>query len=134
MKKQKLLALLYVLCIPMFASANGSYAPGSVRIAPQSDGSLQLQGNFNVRYNPAVSQGYVSLGGSQGLSIGVIAQDSYTGSLFLCYSLPGDALYPQMLSALSMATNGATISASYNPTQGLKCTQFSITISSQSLD
>ncbi len=135
---KRFFAFLLFLCFPLLAVANGSYTPGKVTITVSTAGSITtstIVGDFNVRYNPAVSQGFIFLGGNEGASIAVTGQDSSTGNTFFCYVSPTDALYPAAEHALYMATNGMELTAAYLVSaNNLKCTSIGLSADSRRLD
>ena len=52
-------AFMALLMLPLLGLANGVYSPGGVQIVPTFNGGSSMNGFFNVRYNPAVSQGHI---------------------------------------------------------------------------
>lgn len=114
--------------LSLSSQANGEYAPGTVLV---TNGGLNLQGAYNVRFNPNVTKGYINIGGSQGQSIGIMAVDSTTGTFYYCYATPTDAVYASMEKILYAAGNGSTLSATRNAIS--KCQTVGIQQSSTAL-
>ena len=114
MKLSKYIAAIPLLAIPLFSMA-GAYLPGIVSVSPDS---LSVGGYYNVRYNPAVSMGRISVSVSPGNSVSVTAKDSANGRQFSCFytpSAPNDPdlyyNYELLLSNIAAGGNGTFINA-----------------------
>lgn len=72
---------LFLMALPILASAGGTYVPGTVGLA---DNGNYMTGSFNVRYNPAVSQGHVTILWTPDVSFEISGKSSFDGAEFNC--------------------------------------------------
>jgi hypothetical protein len=111
-------------------SWGGSYTPGTVTVSGNS-----MNGAFNVRFNAATgTNGYIMLnaGPAQTGGSGIImAQDSNTGTYFICMIPNTDALYGTLEKLVYGSKDGVAISVFKNSSG--KCTDIDTTNASNRL-
>lgn len=118
--------------LPLLAIAGGTYSPGTVQV--NSLGSVTvLTGSYNVRYNPAVTSGYVTVSESSYSGVTIAGKDSSTGQFFSCNVAKTDALFSLAEKALTAGGNGGWIWAQM-PANGTQCQAIQFYKSSMSLD
>lgn len=135
MKLFKIVTLLLLAAFPALGSANGTYQPGTVSV---SANGLNVTGDYNVRYNPAVSTGALSVALSPMSYVEILGVDSTTGKQFACEADTGnESDYGEIETILMSAAaggNGVTISASRSSATDVTCTSINVGAQSQSLD
>lgn len=134
MKKSLLIGLLAVLALMSVTSwANGKYVPGTVTV--NGNPGLSMWGNYNVRYNPAVTKGEVYISINPGQSFSVSGTSSSTGVGFTCfYTVQNGANYYQWQDALKSVTNGGFVIASRVSSTNSTCASIQVQSASSMLD
>lgn len=138
MKFIKHVVSIIMMAIPLlvFATTSYTYTPGTVSITANSTYTA-LNGTYNVRYNPAVSKGQLSVAVSVNNNVQIYAVDSTTGVSFSCTITPATTpnYYELETLLLSVASggNGVRLQALRN-TSGTTCFDISIRADSASLD
>ncbi len=129
----KCAVMFSLLVIPALSFANGTYVPGVVVV---NSGATLAQGYYNVRYNPAVTTGQVSVSISPGSYYQIYMVDSITGSGFTCISGYATSNYSEIeaiLENVAAGGNGAYISVNRN-TSDNSCYNVSVSSGSAHMD
>lgn len=130
----KYLCALISIMLPFVTYANGVYAPGTVTVNVGTS-QITMTGAYNVRYNPNVSTGGVSVTTSTSGSITFDFQPSNNGPNNFCSVPPGHQFYSAAQEALKLMGNGAFIYATRpNSISDYNCSYFSVTSASSRLD
>jgi hypothetical protein len=130
MKPIKNLSFIFAaaLCLlPVFGYAAGTYTPGTVVVT-----STSLTGAYNVRYNPAVSQGKVDAYAVNNL-IYFSGIDSNSGAGFNCYVNSVNSIYPAAEKAVYGSGNGVVITV-FKPSGSAACSSITYRNASNHLD
>lgn len=135
--KTILIGLVLLFGIPVSGIAGGWYAPGTVVVSNGPSLSF-ITGQFSVRYNPAVSKGYITIYRS-GTAIVISGTDSATGTVpFTCLATPTSPVYSKVEEAMRNAGNGMSIQAgrpSTNPSYySSECVILNAQVDSRYLD
>lgn len=122
---------LTLASLPLF-SWGGVYTPGTVTIG---SGGSQVNGSFNVRYNTATgTKGWIMMNpgpaqtGGSGM---ILAQDSSTGSYFVCSISSTAPLYGTLQKLVYGSTDGINITVFKNSSGA--CTGIDVTNDSSKL-
>lgn len=129
----KILAVL-LFAVPVLAWSNGIHTPGTVQVTTNH---IWMTGAYNVRHNPAVSQGSIGVSINPGEVFSISAKDSNTGTAFGCiYSIYHASPYQYWVweQALSRLTNGSVITAIRTSIDDNTCQSISIVSGSNNLD
>lgn len=133
MKILRTLQLILILPLFLFSSMSfgaGTYYKGTVTMGTMYNGDPQMSGRFNVRFNPDVSSGYITMQlASTGSSITVSGVDSTTGADFTCYISSSDTLLFPVARDAIMGGDGMGVFV-VRPKNGATCSYFSTTKSS----
>jgi hypothetical protein len=107
MKKHLVANLIFaLLLVPLLGFANGLYTPGTVTV---NGAGSTLTADYNVRYNPAVNKGSISITAGYGI-VAVYAQTSDTGVNWSCtIEQSNTAIYPTAVNAAMSAGNGTRL-------------------------
>ena len=134
--KSALLAVsLLVSLAPMVSWGDGGYTKGTVRVYTNFIGETVLLGAYNVRFNPDVNTGFISMDISEsGTSIGISGIDSSSGQAFTCYVPSSNTvLFTRAYNMLIAAGDGTSISATRSNPTTANCSRVSISKTSASL-
>ncbi len=115
---------------PLISLGNGFVLPGVVTVSP--DG-VEVRGDYSVRYNPNVTQGFIAATLNPGFSVIIGAVDSATGAYFSCYLIRSmnPTQFDGMEKIILSLGNGSRIIATRN---GSACTSATLQTGSQSLN
>jgi len=129
----KFVFALSLLLIASYSFAAGKYSPGRVVVNLSNPAQQYMNGDFNVRYNPAAgSQGFVQAqAGDYYVSFNGV--DDSTGQSFSC-SIPNtNAIFQAAIATARAAGNGSRLQV-YKTSSSSTCTSVYILNNSQFLD
>jgi hypothetical protein len=125
--------MLALMLSPLFGYAAGEHTDGRVQVINIGTSTI-IYGQYNVRYNPAVSVGFISASFVPGSSMTISARDSTSSVTASCVVASTDALWDSVKEVMSMSLgNGTSLWAQKSNSSG-KCTAISTNTDSRLLD
>jgi hypothetical protein len=106
--KQIMCCLFFALALPAISWAGGTYVPGYVGIGKTTTGSTVI-GFWNVRYNPAVTTGYIAVESTINY-VSITATGSNGSGYFSCTTFSDSPYFLGYQRLLANAGNGTYLS------------------------